>query len=359
MRIAQIAPMYEAVPPTHYGGTERVVWCLVEELVRQGHNVTLFASGDSQTSATLVPTTPSSLRQQMTAKELEGVSPYLHLAALGEIMPLAGEFDIIHSHLDHLALPFARLVDPPLVTTLHGRLDLDILPPILSKYPHVPLISISMSQREPLASLDLTWAGCVYNGIPIENYPFQPRRGEYLVFLGRIAPEKRPDLAVEIARRAGMPLKVAAKIDPVDEDYWHGEIEPIFRRNEVEFVGEVDEQDKAELLGGAAALLFPIDWPEPFGLVMAEALACGTPVIAMRRGSVPEVLRDGVSGFLCESVDEMVAAVPRLDELSREECRRQSLRFSSRAMADGYLEVYQRLLAGRAPRSQPRPQSPG
>jgi len=349
MRIAQVAPMYEAVPPTYYGGTERVVWCLVEELVKQGHDVTLFASGDSRTGAKLVPTTPASLRQQMTREELENVAPFLHLAALGEIMPHAGELDIIHSHLDHLAFLFAKLVSTPIVTTLHGRLDLPIWPPILRRYPRMPLVSVSMSQREPLAALDLNWAGCVYNGVPLENYRFQPRAGEYLAFLGRIAPEKRPDWAAEIARRAGMPLKVAAKIDPVDEAYWHTEIEPIFRAGGVEFVGEVDEQGKAELLGGAAALLFPIDWPEPFGLVMAEALACGTPVIAMRRGSVPEVLQDGVSGFLCDTVDQMVAAVSRLGELSRHECRRQSLRFGAEAMAKGYLDVYTGLLAGRAP----------
>jgi glycosyltransferase involved in cell wall biosynthesis len=349
MRIAQIAPMYEAVPPTHYGGTERVVWSVTEELVKRGHDVTLFASGDSHTSARLRATTPRALRKQMSRDELVNVSPWLHMAMLSKVYEHAAEFDIIHSHVDHLTFPVAQLVRTPTVTTMHGRLDLPFLRMILPLYPHAPLVSISRSQREPLADLPLNWAGCVFNGIPLQHFPFQPVGGDYLVFLGRICPEKRPDWAVEVARRAGMPLKVAAKIDPVDQDYWKGTIEPLFTANGVEFVGEVDEHQKAELLGGAYAMLFPIDWPEPFGLVMAESLACGTPVIALNHGSVPEILRDGVSAFVCNTLDEMVAAVPRVAELSREACRREAQRFSAQAMAAGYEEVYSRLVGHHEP----------
>ncbi|WP_026369927.1 glycosyltransferase family 4 protein [Kallotenue papyrolyticum] len=347
MRIAQIAPMYESVPPSHYGGTERVVWSLTEELVRRGHDVTLFASGDSQTSARLVPTTPRSLRRQMSREEILEVSPWLHLAMLSDVLRDASAFDVIHSHVDHYTFPFTRLIATPIVTTLHGRLDIWMLKPILRCYPDAPLVSISRSQRAPLAELPLNWVGCVYNGIPLEHFPFRAQPGDYLVFLGRICPEKRPDWAVEVARRSGMPLKVAAKIDPVDQAYWRTEIEPLFRANQVEFLGEVNEQEKAALLGGAYATLFPIDWPEPFGLVMAESLACGTPVIAMRRGSVPEVLEDGVSGFICDSVAEMIAAVPRVAELDRATCRRRAERFSQAAMADGYEAVYQQVIAAR------------
>jgi glycosyltransferase involved in cell wall biosynthesis len=344
MRIAQIAPMYEAVPPTHYGGTERVVWCLCEELVRRGHEVTLFASGDSHTSARLCPTTPQSLRRQMTREELINVSPYLHLAMLSEVYRRAHEFDIIHSHVDHITLPFACLTSTPTVTTLHGRLDLEVLPPILRCYPEAAFVSISMSQRKPLNELRLNWAGCVYNGIPLDHFPFRPQRGDYLAFLGRIAPEKRPDWAVEVAGRAGMPLKVGAKVDPVDYHYWKTEIAPLFKANRVEFLGELDEQDKAELLGGAYATLFPVDWPEPFGLVMAESLACGTPVIAMNRGAVPEVLRNGLSGFVCRSIDEMIRAVPRVVGIERVVCHHEAQRFAAAEMGRAYERVYLKLL---------------
>jgi glycosyltransferase involved in cell wall biosynthesis len=351
MRIAQIAPMYEAVPPTHYGGTERVVWSLCEELVKRGHEVTLFASADSQTSATLRPTTPRPLRQQMTRDELINVAPYLHMAMLSDVYRHADEFDIIHSHLEHLAFPFTRLVQTPTVNTLHGRLDWEILPPIFRCYPDVPLVSLTKSQRSPVQDLPLNWVGCVFNGIPLDHYPFREQPGDYLAFLGRIAPEKRPDWAVEVARRAGMPLKVGAKIDPVDQEYWKEQIEPLFKANHVEFIGEVNEQEKAELLGGAYATLFPIDWPEPFGLVMAESIACGTPVVALDRGSVPEILRDGVSGFICESVDEMVAAIPRVAELDRRACHQEARRFGSAAMAEGYEQVYAHLLATQSSKS--------
>jgi glycosyltransferase involved in cell wall biosynthesis len=344
MRIAQIAPMYEAVPPTHYGGTERVVWCLCEELVARGHEVTLFASGDSHTSAKLCSTTPRSLRHQMTREELVNVSPYLHLAMLSDVYRQADEFDIIHSHVDHLTLPFARLTRTPTVTTMHGRLDYAILPPILRCYPEAPLVSITMAQRAPLDELAINWVGCVPNGIALDHFPFQHEPGSYLAMVGRIAPEKRPDWAVEVARRSGLPLKVGAKVDPVDQQYWKEEIEPLFNANGVEFLGEVNERQKADLLGGAYATLFPIDWPEPFGLVMAESLACGTPVIAMRRGSVPEVLRNGLSGWICDSVDAMVAAIPRIAQLDRSACRREARRFASSTMCAGYQQIYAAVL---------------
>ncbi|HEY0606665.1 MAG TPA: glycosyltransferase family 4 protein [Herpetosiphonaceae bacterium] len=347
MRIAQIAPLYESVPPTHYGGTERVVWSLCEELVKRGHDVTLFASGDSHTNGVLFPTTPRSLRRHMSRDELLSLSPYLHLQMLSQVYRRADDFDLIHSHVDHATFPFAKLVPTPTVTTLHGRLDLSYLPPILRCYPHLPLVSLTVTQRAPLRELPLSWAGCVANGIPLEHFTFQPQPGDYLAFVGRICPEKRPDWAVEVARRAGMPLKVAAKIDPVDQQYWTDEIAPLFEANNVEYLGEVTEQEKAALLGGAYATLFPLDWPEPFGLVLIESLACGTPVIALDRGSVPEILRDGVSGFICRSVDEMVAAVARVPTLDRRVCQRESRRFSAKIMADAYEHIYAQVIAAR------------
>jgi glycosyltransferase involved in cell wall biosynthesis len=344
MRIAQIAPLTESVPPRTYGGTERVVSYLTEELVAMGHDVTLFASGDSRTSAKLMSTTPRSLRQQMTRDELINVSPYLHLAMLSTVYRRAGEFDLIHSHVDHCTFPFTRLTSTPTLTTMHGRLDWPILPPIMRCYPEVALVSISMTQRAPFDELAVNWAGCVPNGIALDHFPLNPKPGDYLTFVGRIAPEKRPDWLVEVARRTGMPLKVGAKVDPVDQPYWEEEIEPLFKANGVEFLGEVDEQEKAALLGGAYATIFPIDWPEPFGLVVAESLACGTPVIAMRRGSVPELLRHGVSGFICDSVDEMVAAVAKVPQLDRGACRLEAQRFGSGSMCTGYEQVYAHLL---------------
>lgn len=344
MRIAQIAPMYEPVPPKYYGGTERVVACLCDGLVARGHTVTLFASGESHTRAALRATTPRALRRQMTRDEMLTVAPLLHLAMLSRVLQQADEFDIIHSHVDHYTFPFSRFVATPVVTTMHGRLDLPYLPPVLSCYPEAALVSISLSQRQPLAELPINWVGCVPNGLAVDEIPFNARGGDYLVWIGRICPEKRPDWAVEVARRANMPLKVAAKIDPVDEDYWRTEIEPLFKANRVIFVGEVDDAEKAALIGGAYATLFSIDWPEPFGLVMVESLACGTPVIAMNRGSVPEVLRDGVSGIICDALDEMVAAVPRVARLDRRTCRREAERFSAAIMATGYEQVYQQLL---------------
>lgn len=346
MRIAQVAPMFEAVPPTHYGGTERVVSYLTEELVRRGHDVTLFASGDSETTARLVPTTERSLRQRFTLEELKTVSLPLHLAMLGEVFAQAHEFDVMHCHFDYWPFPFAKLVNAPIVTTLHGRLDLDCLPPIFEKFPKTPLVSISRSQRPPLKAIRPNWVGNVYNAVPVKKFPFRRRAGKYLLFVGRIAPEKRLDSAIEIAKRSGMPLKIAAKVDPYDQDYFDREIKHLLDDPLVEFIGEVDEQRKRELMAGAYALTFPIDWPEPFGMVMIESLACGTPVLALKRGSVPEVLRHGITGWVGETVDDLVAAVPRIKELDRSICRQAAeARFSVAAMADGYEQVYRRVMA--------------
>lgn len=348
MRIAQIAPMFEPVPPIHYGGTERVVWALCEELVIQGHEVTLFASGESETSATLRPTTPTALRRRMTREEMIKIAPELHRAMLSEVYRRAGEFDIIHSHVEQLTLPFIQLVQTPTVLTLHSPLEPAFWGPVLRCYPQVPLVSISESQREPLADEPIHWIATVHNGIPIKHFPFQEAPGDYLVYLGRIAPEKRPDRAVEIAGRTGIPLKVGAKVDPIDQPYWQTEIAPLFEANGVEYLGEVNEVEKAELLGGAYATLFPVEWPEPFGLVMPESMACGTPVIAMRRGSVPEIIRHGVGGFVCDSTDEMVEAVRRVPELKREDCRREALRFSAAEMGERYEAVYEAIFSDRA-----------
>ncbi|HEX6290496.1 MAG TPA: glycosyltransferase family 4 protein [Herpetosiphonaceae bacterium] len=344
MRIAQIAPLFESVPPKLYGGTERVVHAVTEELVRRGHDVTLFASGDSQTSAKLVPMWPCASRL-----DPQSIDPMAaQVAMLEYVVQHADAFDIIHSHVDYYTFPFTRRTTTPILTTLHGRLDIPELRAIFRVYGDVPVASISNSQREPLQHVAINWVGTVYNGICIEHFIANDQPGEYLVFLGRICPEKRPDRAVEIARATGMPLKVAAKIDKVDREYYETQIEPLFADPLVEYVGEVDEQAKAELLRNAYALLFPIDWREPFGLTMAEAMACGTPVIAMRGGSVEEVIVDGETGFVCDSMEQMIAAVPRVVELDRRRCRqRVEEHFSAQAMAARYEAVYEHLLAPR------------
>ena len=353
MRIAQVAPLIEAVPPVGYGGTERVVADLCDELVRRGHDVTLFATGDSHTLAQLEPMNRKALRRQMTAEQLGSVSPHLHLRALGDIYLRAAEFDVIHSHLDIMSLAFARLSPTPTITTFHGRLDLDHLRTVLSSYPELPLVSISHSQRQPLRDLPLNWVATVPNGIRVDE--FEPGKGDggYLAFLGRISPEKRPDLAVDVARRAGLDLRVAAKVDPVDVSYWEDRIKPLFAANHVDYLGEVDHAGKHELLAGAAALVFPIDWPEPFGLVMVEALACGTPVLALRRGSVPEIIRPGRGGFIADTVDELVESVGKLNQLDRSVCRSEAERFTVERMAQGYEDAYRQVVTSgaRIPRS--------
>ncbi len=350
LRIAQIAPLYESVPPQAYGGTERVISALTEELVRRGHQVTLFAAGRSRTSARLEACSSDALRLGMSRYELERVAPHLHLKMLADIYARADEFDVIHAHTDIWTLPFAAPVATPTVVTMHGRLDLPELRKILPLYPDLPLVSISNHQRVAVRDLDLNWAATCYNGLDLSSYLAQPRgEGRYLAFLGRLTPEKRPDWAVEAARRCGMPLRVAAKIDPLDMDYWEAEIEPLFAANDVEFIGEIDDTAKPAFLADAAALLFPIDWPEPFGLVMIEAMAAGCPVVALRRGSVPEVVTHGVSGFICDEFDDMVRAVDRLAALDADRCRSGVAPFTAEAMTDRYVELYEKLLAGIGP----------
>jgi glycosyltransferase involved in cell wall biosynthesis len=344
LRIAQVAPLYESVPPKLYGGTERVVSYLTEELVRRGNQVTLFASGDSVTSAKLQAGYPKALRLAGLA-QLAANGMGVHLPMLSQVFDHAGDFDIIHCHIDYWTFPFSRLVATPSITTLHGRLDLDELHPIYHNYKDLPLISISDAQRKPLASMN--WVATIHHGVPREHLRFNPNRGKYLAFLGRIAPEKRPDIAIQVARKAGIPLKIAAKVDEVDREYFKTTIEPMINAApDVEYIGEINELQKSEFLGNALALLFTIDWPEPFGLVMIEALACGTPVIARPCGSVPEVVRDGVTGFIASEFDELVAAVKKIDTLSRQACREEyERRFAVEVMAEKYERVYRELIA--------------
>ena len=338
MKIAQIAPLSERVPPRLYGGTERIVSYLTEELVRQGHDVTLFASGDSLTSAKLVRCSEMALRLNPVVKDQ---LPY-HIIMLDEVRRCAHEFDVLHFHIDLLHFPLVRDIAERTVTTLHGRLDLPDLWPFYVAFNEFPLVSISDDQRRPMPPVN--WVGTVHHGLPRRLLPLNPNpKGDYLAFLGRISPEKRPDRAIEIAARARMPLKIAAKIDKVDRAYWEEVIAPMVRAHpNVEFVGEIGEREKAAFLGNARALLFPIDWPEPFGLVMIEAMACGTPVIAFRCGSVPEVIDDGVSGFIVNSVEEAAGAVAEVHRLSRREIRSVfEERFTVERMAAEYVAIYE------------------
>jgi glycosyltransferase involved in cell wall biosynthesis len=342
VRIAQVAPLYESVPPKFYGGTERVVSYLTEELVRQGQEVTLFASGDSVTSAELVPICPRALRLDETC--VDRLAP--HFVMMEKVFRQAHRFDVIHFHIDYLHYSLSRRQPIAQVTTLHGRLDLPELPALYDEFREAPVVSISNAQRKPLPHAN--WQGTVYHGLP-NSFQHRTRPGDYLAFLGRISPEKRVDRAVEVARRVGMKLKVAAKVDTVDRDYFRSTIEPLFRDPLVEYIGEIGESEKSEFLGNARALVFPIDWPEPFGLVMIEAMACGTPVIAFRNGSVPEVIDDGVTGFVVGNIEEAVQAVQQIDELDRREVRRVfDLRFSAARMASDYMDVYRRLISGRS-----------
>lgn len=350
MRIAQIAPLYEAVPPRKYGGTERIVSLLTDYLVSRGHDVTLFASGDSRTTARLIPCTTEALR--LSPGTIDSIAP--HIAMLSRVQELAGEFDVIHSHVDYLAYPFIRQWQTPTVTTLHGRLDIPELPLIYRRYPEVQLISISDSQRHPLAPFRPRWAGRVYNSTDCDALRPTGDGGDYLVFLGRISSEKRPDLAVEVARRTGMPLKIAAKVDAVDREWHEQHLAPLLNDPLVEFIGEVDDREKAVLLAGAKALIFPSSWPEPFGLAMIEAMACGTPVVALRYGAVPEVVDDGRTGFVCDSVDEMVAAVGQIDWIDRAACRAHvEERFSAPVMGAAYEAVYAQVVRVQRPVLEP------
>ncbi len=343
LRIAQIAPLFESVPPRMYGGTERVVSYLTEELVAQGHEVTLFASGDSQTSARLISACPEALRLAR--------SPMDELAAqvlqLEQLTREADQFDVIHNHADYLPFPSLRRHARASLSTPHGRVDGRHWGLLTEQFPELCLSSISYAQRRPLAGAN--WIGTVYHGIPADRHPFRERHGDYLVFLGRISPEKRPDRAIQIARRAGMPLRIAAKVGSADAEYFEQCIRPMLADPLVEFVGEVDERAKDELLGNAHALLFPIDWPEPFGLAMIEAMACGTPVIGYRHGSVPEIVEDGVNGFVVDDIAAAVHAVERVVKLKRRDCRAVfDQRFTARRMAADYLELYGELVGERA-----------
>jgi glycosyltransferase involved in cell wall biosynthesis len=338
LRIAQVAPLYESVPPKLYGGTERIVAYLSEELFRRGHHVTLFAAGDSTAAVPLAPGFSRSLR----LAALDHLGPMFHLPMLSDVYDQASRFDVIHSHVDCLSFPLARLASVPTLSTMHGRLDMDEFLPIYRHYRDLPLVSISDDQRRPLP--EMNWVGTVYHGLPRNLLKFSPDGGNYLAFLGRMSPEKRPDLAIEIARRSGLRLKIAAKIDRTDREYFESVIKPLLSTPGVEFVGEIGEGQKETFLGGALALLFPVDWPEPFGLVMIEAMACGTPVVARPCGSVPELLRHGVTGFIGSSLDDLVSAVRNLDKISRRRCRQEfETRFTAEAMAAGYEQIYHRL----------------
>src|SRR5262245_38875519 len=342
MRIAQVAPLWESVPPVGYGGTERIVSYLSEELVRRGHQVTVFASGDSRTRATLVPVVASALRLARVTPDEGQVD---HIRLLGRVFAGAARFDVIHCHTDYLAFPFSALVSTPTVHTIHGRLDLPYLQRMYREFAATPLVSISHAQRAPLAAVRPNWVATVHHGIPLDGVPASLTPGRYLAFLGRISPEKRPDLAIEVAIRAGIPLRIAAKVDPVDRAYFHAVVRPRLDHPLVSFTGEIEGQEKLAFLRGARALLFPIDWPEPFGLVMLEAMACGTPVIARPCGSVPEVVIHGRTGLVARRVDDLVAAVRAVDRIDRAACRRHvEHHFSVARMVDDYEAVYRRLL---------------
>lgn len=344
MKIAQIAPLIESVPPRLYGGTERIVSYLTEELVGLGHEVTLFASGDSITAANLVPCATKALRLDASVRD---VIPY-YMLMLDRVRQRADEFDILHFHIDQFHFPLFRPIAGRTVTTLHGRQDLHDLLPLYVGFCDMPLVSISNAQRRPMPNAN--FAGTVHHGIPAGLYrPTEKPRGGYLAFLGRISPEKRPDRAIGIARALGIPLKIAAKVDRADEVYFRTQIEPLLEGGGVEFIGEIGEQQKAQFLGEALALLFPIDWPEPFGLSMIEAMACGTPVLAFRCGSVPEIVEDGITGAIVETMEEAIAAVPRIIALDRKKVRQRfQQRFSATRMAQDYVAVYRSLLASSA-----------
>jgi glycosyltransferase involved in cell wall biosynthesis len=344
MRIAQIAPLHEGCPPCYYGGTERVVSYLTEELVHLGHDVTLFASGDSKTSAQLVPICPRALRL-----DVEVSDPLVyHLVMFNRVVGRAADFDVLHFHTDYLHFPVFAGLGLPTVTTLHGRLDLPDLPVAYAEFPEMPLVSISDSQRLPLPWAN--WAATVHHGLPRDLYHLGSRGGGYLAFIGRISPEKRLDRAIDIAGRVGMRLKIAAKVDRVDRDYFEEVIRPLLQDPAIEFLGEISDAEKGPFLGEAAALLFPIDWPEPFGLAMIEAMANGTPTIAFRCGSVPEVIDEGLTGFIVDNVDAAAAAVVPALALDRAAVRRRfEQRFTAERMARAYVAVYEGSLDGLVP----------
>lgn len=339
MKIAQIAPLWESVPPQRYGGTERIVSYITEELVRQGHDVTLFASGDSLTAARLKAVCPQALRLNNGIFNRDAPQVLLQEWAFGA---MAKEFDLIHSHLDFLGFSTARRCGTPVVTTLHGRLDLPELVPVFHEFAEMPLVSISESQRRPLPFSN--WVGTVHHGLPDLYRPhYEP--GKYLAYLGRISPEKRPDHAITLAKRVGIPLKMAAKVDPADEAYFRAEIEPMMRHPLIEFLGEITDEEKDEFIGNAIALVCPYDWPEPFGIVLIEALACATPVLAYRRGSIPEIIESGVTGFISETLDEMISSVTNLETIDRRHCRESfDRRFTATRMVSDYVKIYEEVV---------------
>jgi glycosyltransferase involved in cell wall biosynthesis len=349
MKIAQIAPLMESVPPRLYGGSERIASYLTDELVRLGHDVTLFASGDSVSSAHLVPCVPMALRLDDNVRD---PIPY-YMLMLDRVREYADEFDILHFHIDQFHFPLFRTISQRTVTTLHGRQDLHDLKPLYVGFSEMPLVSISNAQRKPIPNAN--FVATVYHGIPTHLLrPTYRPDGNYLAFLGRISPEKRPDRAIRIARALEIPLKIAAKVDKVDEVYFREKIVPLLNQPGVEFIGEIDERSKSDFLGNARALLFPVDWPEPFGLSMIEAMACGTPVVALRRGAVPEVVLDGVTGVLCDEAGELPAAITAARLLAPADCRAHvRSRFDVKAMVTGYESLYREALRTRGPTHRP------
>lgn len=349
MKIAQVAPLWESVPPKLYGGTERIVSYITEELVRMGHAVTLFASGDSDTAAQLEAVCPQALRLNTGIFNRDAPMMMLQERSLGT----DGDFDIIHSHLDFLGFPLARRNPRPVVTTLHGRLDLPELQPVFREYSEMPLVSISDAQRRPLPWAN--WQATVHHGLPADLYAYHSQPQGYLAFLGRISPEKRPDHAIEVAKRTGLPLRIAAKVDPADLQYFRSEIEPLLDHPLIEFIGEISDREKNDFVGNALALVCPYDWPEPFGLVLIEALACGTPVLAYRRGSIPEIIEHGVTGFVAENLAEMVSAVERIGEIDRHRCRASfEQRFTADRMARDYVALYEQIIEDRLAGTSPK-----
>ncbi|HEX5425118.1 MAG TPA: glycosyltransferase family 4 protein [Candidatus Acidoferrales bacterium] len=341
MKIAQVAPLVESVPPRLYGGTERIVSYLTEELVALGHDVTLFASGDSITAASLASCVPRALRLDTSIRD---PIPY-YMLMLDRVSQRASDFDIFHFHIDQFHFPLFRPFAGRTVTTLHGRQDLPDLLPLYVGFDEMPLVSISEAQRRPVPNAN--FAATIYHGLPLPLHrSVQCRQRAYVAFLGRISPEKRPDRAISIARAVGIPLKIAAKVDRADEVYFRTKIEPLLEGPGVEFIGEINEEQKTRFLGEAQALIFPVDWPEPFGLSMIEAMACGTPVLAFRCGSVPEIVEDGITGAVVDTVEQAIAALPRVIALDRKKVRKRfEQRFSARRMANDYVDVYRRLLA--------------
>src|SRR5918994_7150888 len=342
MKIAQVSPLYESVPPRTYGGTERIVSYLTEELVAQGHEVTLFASGDSVTAAQLIAARKRALRLDNVLDPLTH-----HYVMLEEVFERASRFDIIHFHTDYLHFPLARRHSAAHVTTLHGRLDLADLIPLYKKFSEMPVVSISDAQRKPLPRAN--WQRTVYHGLPVGLYDCGEKPGDYLAFIGRISPEKRLDRAIEIAARSGMRLRIAAKTDAADREYMEQIMKPILRNSSAELIGEIGENDKKQFLANASALLFPIDWPEPFGLVLIEAMASGTPIIAFRRGSVPELIEEGITGYIVDDIEGALQALGKIQDFDRRRCRRVfEERFSAARMARDYLSLYRQVIKASA-----------